>query len=154
MSNILRLKDVLGSYELRDLRAQKVVHWVSWMKSVQPEIRVDWHTAGWIKVRQSRCSTRVGEFHLERGFIGITVLLVLRVSRAVACCVEISRSLHELLGVVENSGEEPVSIEEEQGCVWIAGAQIVDQSTEPKVELCNVGGLSSLTQRTCFQRSW
>lgn len=123
------------------------------MKSVQPEIRVDWHTAGWVKVRQSRCSTRVGEFHLERRIISITVLLVLRVSRAVACRVEISRSLHELLGVVENSGEEPIRIEEEQSCVRISCAQIVDQSTESKVELCNVGGFSSLTQRTCFQSS-
>ena len=138
---------------MRDLRAQKVVHWVSWMKSVQPEIRVKWHTAGWVKVRQSRCSTRVGEFHLERRIVGITVLLILRVSRAVACRVEVSRSLHELLGVVENSGEEPISIEEEQGRVGVACAQIVNQSTEPKVERCNVGGLSSLTRRACFQRS-
>lgn len=129
------------------------MHRVGWMKSVQPEIRIDWHTTGWVKVRQCHGSTRVGEFHLERRIIGITVLLVLRVSRAVACCVEISRSLHELLGVVENSGEEPISIEEEQGCVWIACAQVVDQSTEPKVELCNVGSLSSLTQRACFQCS-
>ena len=123
------------------------------MKSVQPEIRVEWHTADWVKVRQSRCSIRVCEFHLERRIVGITVLLILRVSRAVACRVEISRSLHELLGVIENSGEEPISIEEEQGRFGVACAQIVDQSTEPKVERCNVGGLSSLTRRACFQRS-
>ena len=126
------------------------MHWVSRMKSVQPEIRVDWHTAGWVKVRQSRCSTRIGEFHLERRVIGITVLLVLRVSRAVACCVEISCSLHELLGVIEDSGKEPISIEEEQSGIWVTCPQIVDQSTEAKVELCNVGGLSSLAQRACF----
>lgn len=123
------------------------------MKSVQPEIRVDWHTAGWVKVRQTRCSTRVREFHLERRIIGIAVLLVLRVSRAVACCVEISRGLHELLGIIEDSGEEPISIEEEQCCVWVANPQIVDQSTEAKVKRCNVGGLSSLTRRACFQSS-
>ena len=123
------------------------------MKSVQPEIRVDWHTAGWVKVRQSRCSTRVGEFHLKRRIIGVTVLLVLRVSRAVACCVKISRGLHELLGIIEDSGEEPIRIEEERCCVWMANPQIVDQSTEAKVEFCNVGGLSCLTQRACFQSS-
>ena len=111
---------------MRDLRAQKVVHWVSWMKSVQPEIRVEWHTADWVKVRQSRCSTRICEFHLERRIVGITVLLILRVSRAVACRVEISRSLHELLGVIEDSGEEPISIEEEQSRFGFACAQIVD----------------------------
>ena len=129
------------------------MHWVSRMKSVQPEIRVDWHTAGWVKVRQSCCSTRVGEFHLERRIIGVTVLLILRVSRAVACCVEISRGLHKLLGIIEDSSEEPISIEEEQCCVWMASPQIVDQSTEAKVEPCNVGGLSSLTRRACFQSS-
>ena len=129
------------------------MHWVSRMKSVQPEIRVDWHTAGWVKVRQSRCSTRVGEFHLKRRVIGISILLVLRISRAVACCVEISRSLHELLRVIKDSGEEPISIEEEQCGVWMTCPQIVDQSSEAKVELCNIGGLSSLTQRACFQCS-
>ncbi len=89
------------------------MHWVSWMKGVQPEIRVDWHTAGWVKVRQSRCSARVGKFHLERRIISITILLVLRISRAVACRVEISRSLHELLGVVQNPGEEPIGVKQE-----------------------------------------
>ena len=127
------------------------MHWVSRMKSVQPEIRVDWHTAGWVKVRQSRCSARVGEFHLERRVISIPVLLVLRICRAIACCVEISSSLHELLRVIEDSGEEPISIEEEQCGVWMTCPQIVDQSSEAKVELCNVGSLSSLTQRACFQ---
>ena len=96
------------------------------MKSVQPEIRVDWHTADWVKVRQTRCSTRVREFHLERRIVGVTILLVLRISRTVACCVEISRGLHELLGIVEDSGEEPIGIEQEQCCVWMANPQIVD----------------------------
>ena len=41
----LSKKQALSGKNLRDLRAHEIVHWICWVKAIQPEVLVDRQTA-------------------------------------------------------------------------------------------------------------
>ena len=97
-------------HELGNLRAQKVMHRIGGMKSVQPEIGVDWYTTGWVEVGETQCAAGFRQLCLKRRTIAIAQLRILGVGRTVRGCVQASCRLLELLRVVKNSSEKPIGV--------------------------------------------